>query len=160
MKKFLIILVGIIVVNLSCSKDKLCGCSPNYNPTLNLVVKNTIGDDLLSPTSSGYFSMAQIQLYYLGANGNQVPVRFSIRPKFSYGNNQFLYQTIFSEEIAGLAKGIDQSFFLKLGSNAPIELNLQVNNTTRRLDKLLINKLNSPADNALTSYVDIFYLVL
>jgi hypothetical protein len=163
MKKSIIVLIVLFTVNLACKKENiggggLCACSLVPNPRLNLVVKSATGTDLLNPETTGYFSASQIQLYYLGQNGNSIPVKFVVRQPFSYGNNKFLYYQIFSEEIATLAKNKTQSFYLKLGTQAPHELNLEVNYTTRRVEKLLINKVDSPVDNALLNYVDIFYL--
>jgi len=163
MKKFLIALAVIIIANFGCKKEDiggggLCACSVVPNPHLNLVIKSATGIDLLNPETTGYFSASQIQFYYLGQNGNSVPVKFFVRQPFSYGNNKFLYYQIFSEEIATLAKNKTQSFYLKLGTQAPHELNLEINYTTRRVEKLSINKVDSPVDNALLNYVDIFYL--
>jgi len=89
----------------------------------------------------------------------EIPYPLSLRCDRLFRTERINFHIIrFFLKIATLAKSKTQTFYLKLGTQAPYELNLEVNNTTRRVEKLAINTVDSPVDQALLNYVDIFYL--
>lgn len=146
MKKFIIALTLVFAVIFGCKKidesngGGLCACSPMQTAYLNLVIKNAAGDDLLNSTTSGSFAQNQIQLYTKDANGTMKQISFSIRPPFSYGADKFNYYQLMSQEVAILAKSIDNSYYLKLGNQAPYEVNLQVSSTLNKVEKVWVDK--------------------
>lgn len=155
------------VTNLGCKKitdsGGLCACSPISSAYLSLVIKGAAEEDLLSNKTPGAFANNQIQLYYKESNGAIKQISFILRQPFSYGNDQFKYFQLFSQEIAALPNGASTTFYLKLGDHAPYELKLQYNTYKNRIDKLLINDKEAPADTGkVSSYVDgnIFYLTI
>ncbi|TCC92086.1 hypothetical protein EZ428_10160 [Pedobacter frigiditerrae] len=170
MKKFTIAFAVLFVIIFGCKKidenngGGLCACSPVQSTAyLNLVIKNAGGEDLLSSTTTGSFSQSQILLYSKDANGIIKQISFSIRPPFSYGGNQFDYYQLMSQEIAILAKSIDNTYYLKLGNQAPYEVNLQVNSNLSKVEKVLIDKKEVPKETGkvATYYgMNIYYLNL
>ncbi|MFD2583596.1 hypothetical protein ACFSR6_13945 [Pedobacter vanadiisoli] len=147
MKKFLIILSAIFIVGLGCKKENiggggLCACSVLPGPSLMLVIKNSSDVDLLSPTSTGYFEKAKIQLYSKDANNVIKQLNFDIKQPFTYTNDaKITYYQLVSYEITRLSKSIDNTFYLKLGDAKVYELNLKVGNNS--IDKLLIDKIEA-----------------
>ncbi|RZK42973.1 MAG: hypothetical protein EOO90_04780 [Pedobacter sp.] len=161
MRKFLIALVLIIVANLGCKKeqigDGICACSPATGPSVFLVLKNAAGADLLDTKIAGSFQASQIELTHLKADGSRVPVRFVIRPPFSYDGEKFQYHQLTSEELARLATSVNEKFYLKLGNGPTYEVNLNRDANTR-VEKLLVNQVEVPSEAALKKYVDLFYI--
>lgn len=168
MKKFLIVLAIIIAANIGCKKididgGGLCACSPISYPSLNLVVKNASGADLLNAKTPGSFAVNQIQLYLVESNGNKKNINFSLRPPFSYGADQYVYYQIYSEQIITLTTSATSNFYIKLGDNREYKLNLQLNSTTKRLEKLLIDDVQANVEaGPVANYVNgkIFFLEL
>ena len=165
MKKFLIVLTIIIVANFGCKKeqigDGICACSPVSYPYLSLAIKNNMGQDLLSAGIAGAYTSDQIQLFQKNNNGTIKLLKFHIRPPFSYGNDQFKYNLLFSEEIIMLTKTMDQTFYLKLGDQPAFELNLQLHTTSKKVERLLINKNEAILDKgSVAAYLNIFYLTM
>jgi hypothetical protein len=169
MKKFSIAFTVLFVLIFGCKKideangGGLCACSPLPTAYLNLVIKNTAGNDLLNTATAGSFAQSQIQLYAKDAIGNIKQINFYIRSPFSYGNDKFNYNQLMSDEIATLAKSIDNTFYLKLGNQNPYEINLQVNSNFRKVEKVLIDKKEAPAETGkvATDYgMNIYYLNL
>ncbi|RZK60629.1 MAG: hypothetical protein EOO91_00635 [Pedobacter sp.] len=170
MKKFIVAFTVLFVVIFGCKKidenngGGLCACSPVQSTIyLNLVVKNTFGEDLLNSTTTGSVSQSQIQLYSKDANGVIKQISFSIRPPFSYGTDKFNYYQLFSQEIAILAKSTDNTYYLKLGNQAAYELNLEVNGSMNKVEKVLIDKKEAPKEvgKVATDYgMNIYYLIL
>ncbi|MES2419440.1 MAG: hypothetical protein V4541_14740 [Bacteroidota bacterium] len=163
MRKIIVVLAVLFTANLACKKeqigDRLCACSPVTYPYLSLVIKNSADQDLLNPVIAGYYSQDQIQLFQKEGNGTIKQLSFAVRPPFSYGKGQFIYYQLFSQEIVLLAKATDQVFYLKLGDRPAFELNLQVNNNSRKVEKLFIDKNDAPIDTGVVSqYTSIFYL--
>jgi hypothetical protein len=118
---------------------------------------------LFSIATAGSFAQSQIQLYAKDAIGNIKQINFYIRSPFSYGNDKFNYNQLMSDEIATLAKSIDNTFYLKLGNQNPYEINLQVNSNFRKVEKVLIDKKEAPAETGkvATDYgMNIYYLNL
>ncbi len=151
MKKILIVLSLLFIINLGCKKENiggggLCACSPiTPPPPLSLVIKNNADVDLLNPKTTGYFDKSQIQLYARDANNAIKQISFEIRQPFTYTANLKLdYYQLISSEIPYLAKSADQTFYLKLGDNMIYELNLKVTNNI--VDKLLIDKKEAPKE--------------
>lgn len=157
MKKILIALIALLVMNSSCKKAEDTGIVCDIPPPasyLSLVIKNNNGDDLLSDTIAGSYRKEQIQFYKKDANGTIKLMNFTIRPPFSYNtpyttNESFKYSQLATNEITVLAKSINDTFYLKLGNDKLYKLNLKVNNY--RLEKVLIDhqeavleKINNP----------------
>ncbi len=165
MKKFLIVIAVLFILNLGCKKiegggDRLCACSPITSPYLSLVIKNLSGADLLNPATTGYFAKEQIQLYTIDANGSERQLNFGIRTPFSYGTQQYNYYQLFSVELAVLAKSIENVFYLKLENGKIFELNAQTKGA--KLEKLLINKEQAPFEQPTMdtySYVNSIFLL-
>lgn len=148
MKKTLLVLAVLFIVNLGCKKTVdpgggLCACSILV-PTLSITIKNGNGLDLLNTENAGAFNQKDIQLYIKDANGNNKAIAFNIRPPFSYGTNQLNYFQLFSSEIISLIQKPDQSFFLKLGNNKEVELNITKGKD--RTEKLFVNKVEAPLE--------------
>lgn len=169
MKKIIIAFAVLFVVVFGCKKidetngGGLCACSPMPYAYMNLVIKNAGGEDLLNSATSGSFAQNQIQLYSKDANGNVKQINFFIRAPFSYGADKFNYNQLMSEEIAVLAKSIDNTFYLKLGNQTPYEINLQVNSNFRKVEKVLVDKKEAPKETGklATDYgMNIYYLNL
>lgn len=167
MKKFLLALTIIFIVNLGCKKiidsEKPCACSPVYYPSLNLVIKNAAGDDYLNTKTTGSFNKDNIQLYYKEANGNVKQVQFLIRQPFSYGSEQFKYFYLRSEEILSINNFSATVFYIKLGNNAAYELKIDFDKSKNKVEKLLINNNEAvAATGTLTNYQDgnMFYFTL
>jgi len=155
MKKILIAFLTLFIINLGCKKiddgGTLCACSLMPTTSLSFIIKNSAGEDLLNATTSGSYTSNQIQLISKGANGSIKQVSFFIRPSFSYGNEKFNFNQIFSEEIAVLAKTTQNSLYLKLGDDQPRLLRLTVGNY--KVEKLSIDNKELPmAINAPTNY--------
>ncbi|MGY3212979.1 hypothetical protein [Mucilaginibacter sp. HD30] len=163
MKKFLFVCFVIFVAGVGCKKTnigggRLCGCSPIQQPELMLVIKNAAGVDLLSDKNIGYYAKNNIQVFKKDANGNAVQLDFYIRPTFSYGNENFRFNTLFVNGLSTIRQS-GESIFLKLGSDPAYELKLQFNGTQPKIDKLLINNNEAEKDNGtVAQYANIFYL--
>ena len=163
MKKFLLICFVIFVAGVGCKKTNidgggLCGCSPIQQPELVLVIKNASGTDLLSDKNMGAYAKNNIQLFKKDASGNAVQLNFYIRPPFSYGNENFNFNTLFISGISAI-KQSGESIYLKLGNEPVYELKLQFNSTQPKIDKLFINNNEAEKDNGnVAKYADIFYL--
>ena len=149
MKKFIIVIAILFIANLGCKimddGGGLCACSPvRPSPYLSLVIKNSVGEDLLNATTAGSFAQNQIQLYTKDVNDVVKQISFSIRPPLSSNNEKFNYQQLLSQEIVILAKSIDNKFYLKLGTGEPLAVNLQVIENVNKVEKVLINNKEIP----------------
>jgi len=163
MKKFIIAFVILFVANLGCKKiidHPLCACSPITYPGFSLAVKNANGDDLLNAAIANSFTKEQIQLFQKDANGTTKQMSFYIRPPFDNTDIKFKYHQIISDEIVSLSAGTNKTFYLKLGTGATYELNLELNNGSRKVEKLLIDKKEAPmaTDTGIDKIINIFYL--
>lgn len=164
MKKFLFICAILFIANVGCKKMNidgggLCGCSPTTGPTFQLVIRNSFGEDLLNSKTSGAYSIDKIELYRKDVTGKVVPVNFSIRPPFSYGNESFSANSLYSADINYLFQASDKSIFLKLGGSKLYELTLQLNQQSAKVEKLLIDQKESEkAKGTIENYATIFYL--
>lgn len=163
MKKILIVLSLLFIINLGCKKENvggggLCACSLLAPPPLSLVIKSSADVDLLNPKTTGYFDKNQIQLFAKDANNVVKQISFEIRPPFTYAANQKLdYYQLTSSEIPYLAKSLEQTFYLKLGDSKLYELNLKV--TENMVEKLLIDKTAAPKEiqTGTGSYLESIY---
>lgn len=149
MKKILIALAALFIINLGCKKitdgGQPCACSPIQGPTLSLTIKSSTDADLLNSATTGYYNKDQIKLYSKDANNIIKQISFSIGQPFTYSNDlKLTYYQLRSDEIAALSKSIDNTFYLKLGDDKIYELNLKVNG--RLVEKLLINKVEAPKE--------------
>jgi hypothetical protein len=157
MKKFILVILAIFIAGAACKKP-LCGCSPMQQPELMLVIKNAAGSDLLNDKNTGAYAKSNIQLFKKDASGNAVQLGFNIRPPFSYGNENFNFNTLFATGLSGI-KQSGESIYLKLGNDPAYELKIQFSNTLPKLDKLFINNNEAEKDNGtVLKYMDIFYL--
>ena len=167
MKKFLLALVIVFLANLGCKKlDKsdggLCACSPVYEPTLVLVVKNAAGADMLNPATTGHFENNNIQLYYV-EGGTQKKLNFYVRIPFSYGNDKFNYYQLHSSDIIRQSATNNKEIYLKLGSNEPMKVSLELATDPKfEIKKLLLgNKEATAEQGSVKSYVqNMFYFNL
>lgn len=155
MKKILIAFLTLFIINLGCKKiddgGGLCACSLMPATSLSFIIKNSAGEDLLNAATPGAYTNNQIQLLSKDANGSIKQVSFFIRPSFSYGNEKFNFNQIFSEEIAALAKTTKNSLYLKLGNDEPRLLRMTVGDY--KVEKLLIDNIELPlAINTPTNY--------
>jgi len=167
MKKFIAVLFVVFVANFGCKKmdegNRLCACSPIQEPTLVLVLKNAENMDVLNPNTNGYFATNNIQLYYQEEGETQKQLNFYIRPSFSYGNEKFDYYQLYSSEIIRKATTANQNFYLKMGNNEPIKLNVEFDGNQKYLvSKLLVNGTEADAEKGgVVNYVrNIFYIKL
>jgi hypothetical protein len=164
MKKIIIVCVILFIANVGCKKTNidgggLCACSPVTAPELNLVIKNTAGDDLLNDKTAGAYSKDKIELFRKDGNGNIVPLNFSIRPPFSYGNEKFNFNLLTVPSISYLQTSDNNIVYLKLGEGKLHELSLQLNQGKYDLEKLLIdNKAAAKDTGNVAKYASIFYL--
>ncbi len=146
MKKFLIVCFLLFTVSVACKKenvggDALCACSLMAAPTLQLAVMGNEGKDLLNTTISGAYGEGQIQLYQKDNAGNMKQIQFRIKAPFNAGNEKFGYYQIESAEIIALVnQNANQVFYLKLGSRAPLEISMSMQQDKRLINKLLIDK--------------------
>ena len=158
MKKFLIALTVLFIVNVGCKKEnigggRLCGCSPVVGPELNLTIKTSAGADLLSSQTIGAYTKDKISLFRKDADGKEIVVGFDIRPPFDYGNNKFTFNSL-HVYLSGITPA--DPLYLKLGSKV-YTLNIQV--ATYMLDKLLIDSKEAEKDKTtLANYMTMFYL--
>ncbi|MEJ5996192.1 hypothetical protein WG904_17315 [Pedobacter sp. Du54] len=166
MKKTIIILLALFTVNLACKKEDiggggLCACSYISYMGLNLSIKDAANQDLLNPATSNSFTANQIQLYKKAANGDKIAISFTIRPPFNYQNGKFEYFQIFSDEIGRITNSIHDTYYLKLGDHEPYVLNLGINTTNKKTDRLLIDSKEAQKENNLPSEYpfNIFYLI-
>ncbi len=168
MKKLLIALLITITASLGCKQEEigggeLCDCPAVTAPSLNLVIRDAAGEDLLYSKSKGYFSPSQIKLYVTETSGNVKNIEFTIRPPFTYGGNQFRFYQLSSPQIVSFVSSTSGIFYIKLGDNAPHKLTLKINGSTGRVDRLLINDneaaVETDADKNISNG-SIFYLDL
>jgi hypothetical protein len=167
MKKIIIVFIVLFVANLGCKKlsksdGGLCACSPITYPGFALVIKNAANLDLLNPANKEAYVLNQIKLFQKDDKGVEKQVLFAIRPTFSYGSEKFNYYQLYSEEIGLLARKSQQSFYLKLADGTPYELNLEFKDGIYKVQKLLIDKKEAPAETGELAKYDtsIFYLNL
>lgn len=153
MKKFVIAFAVLFVIIIGCKKldedngGGICACSPVQTAYLSLVIKNANGDDLLNTATAGSFAQNQIQFYVKDANGVIKEINFSIRAPLTFNNEKLNYHQFVSQEIATMAKSVENKFYLKLGSGEPLLVNLQVSSNLSKVDKLLIDSKEVPKDN-------------
>lgn len=163
MKKFILICAILFVVNVGCKKmnvggEGLCACSPITGPELNLVVQNAAGLDLLASTNTGSYTKEKIELYRKDSEGKVVPLNFGIRSPFSYGDEKFSKNFLFSNDLRSTSTNGSSILFLKLGDKV-YELNLVFNKEKFDVDRLLIDNKEVEKDKGTVSnYLSIFYL--
>lgn len=145
MKKFLIILSIILAVNISCKKiNPLCACSPMPATSFNLVIKDANGNDLLNSSTPGFIAQNKIQLYSIDGNSVVKQISFSIRQPYVSGTSRFEYNQLSSEEIALKVKDTNSNFYLKLGDDKLVQINLIVSSNI--VDKAYLNKIEAPIE--------------
>lgn len=169
MKKFFIVLAIVFVANLGCKKigidggGGLCACSPAVDaPYLSLVITSSEGTDLLNKVNAGSINQNEIQLYKKEPDGSIKAISFAIRPPFTAGTEQFDYFQLFSIELAQLAKTAGDTFYLKLKDQATLDLSLQVNSNSKKVEKLFVNGTEAAIEaGPISKYVPspIFYLI-
>jgi len=159
MKKFILVSLILFITGVGCRKvNPLCGCSPLQSPELMLVIKNAAGEDLLDSKTSGYLSKDKIKLFKKDAKGIETQLTFYVRPPFSYGNDKFNFNSLYSFDFPYSSAG-EGTFYLKTGDDPAYELKVKVNSNINGLDKLLIDNKEAEKDNGtIAKYVTIFYL--
>ena len=164
MKKFLIMCAILFIANVGCKKTnigggRLCGCSPVVGPQLNLVIRNSAGEDLLNDKTARAYSKDKIEFFMKDGNGKVVPISFGIRPPFSYSDGKFNFNTLFSDAIGVMQESTDKVIYLKLGSGGLHELKFTVNAHKLDMEKLLIDdKEPERAKSNAANFPLIFYL--
>jgi hypothetical protein len=165
MKKFILVCAILFIANVGCKKMNLdgggvCGCLPIEGPEFNLVIKNSAGDDLLSSSTAGPYSKDNIQMYRKDNEGKMIPILFAIRPPFSYGDEKFKYNFLYTTNIRISANTQTDHIYLKLGNDQPYEMTLHLKSNGRlSVQRLLIDQKETEkeADN-LSKYASFFYL--
>jgi len=167
MRKFLIAFLIVFVAHVGCKKmdvggDTLCGCSPVSPPSLNLIIKNSAGQDLLDEKTANAFTKETIQVYRYDETGKVVQLPFLIRPPFKYGDQSFAnyllsLPALFFESVSASPKT-----YLKLGNQEPYEVELLTENNNQKISgKVFINKQEIPGEKTTTNgFVPIFYLTV
>jgi hypothetical protein len=164
MKKFTIVCIILFIAGVGCKKTNidgggLCACSPKVEPELSLVIKNNAGDDLLNDKTAGAYSKDKIELFRKDGDGKIIPINFSIRPPFSYGDEKFNFNLLYTSGISYLQKPADNIIYLKLGEGKLYELNVQLNKGKYAIEKLLIDNKEAEKDKGnVAKYAAIFYL--
>lgn len=165
MKKFFLISIVLFIVSIGCKKDNvggtgLCACSPVRGPELNLVIKNVAGDDLLNDKTAGAYTKESISLYRKDASDKIIPLDFTIRPGFSYGEQKFNFNLLNLGNLGFLQQRPAEIIYLKLGGQEAQELYLQLNQGKYAVDKLTIGNKEALKDSGdVAKYVDIFYMI-
>jgi len=160
MKKFLIVCVLLFIAGVGCKKldidggGGLCACSPISGPAFHLVIKNTAGEDLLNENTTGAYSKGKIEFFRKDEAGKVIPLGFSIRPPFTYGEHKVDFNVFYASDLNFLQAVPSPALYLKLGEKL-YELNLQLKIGE---EKLLIDKKEAEKD-AFPNYLPIFYLV-
>ena len=163
MKKFLIVCMILFTAGVGCKKmdyggGDLCACSPIEAPGLNLVIKNSAGDDLLSEKTVGAYTKDNIQLFRKDVNGKVIPINFSIRPPSTFGEQKFNFNFLYAPELNSLQTQTDKTVYLKLGGGEPYELLLDLSKPGE--GSLFINKKAAEREKgAVSLYLPIFYLI-
>jgi len=164
MKKFITCFL-FIFIGLSCTKETapiLCGCSPIEVPSLSLVIKSANDADLLDPAVKGAYLRDGIKLFYKEGDGTEKQVEFFIRPPFGYGNDgaKFNFHQI-RFNLISKSQSPDGIYFPRLSAAAePETLQIEMNNTTKQLDKVTINGVDNPVETSLPqAYGTIYSLV-
>ena len=162
MKKILFVCMILFIASVACKKEDvggggLCACSPIQVPTINLVIKNSSGGDLLSDKTNGYYDKNKIQLTRKDATGKTITVDFNIRTPFSYGNEKFDYHYLSIP--VGFLQTTDNLIYLKLGDSKTYELKIALNQGKYDLNTLLIDNKEAVKENGnVAKYTTIFYL--
>ena len=165
MKKFMLVCAILFIANVGCKKMNvdgggLCGCSPVESPEFNLAIRNIAGDDLLSNSSSGAYNKSNIQLYRKDAEGKAVPIVFSIRQPFSYGDEKFKYNLLSTSDLRFNPETQKDVIYLKLGDEPPYELTMQLKPNGRySVQQLLIDQKEAEkGEGNLAKFVSVYYL--
>jgi hypothetical protein len=139
-RKLIFVCVVLVLSGVSCKK--ICACSP-AQADLFLVVRNAVNKDLFNPSTLGHLTKDDVSLYTEGLNGQVNPVRFDLNPPMS--DRVTDYQIRVSTIEAVLYKS--PIVYLKLGSqNAPYTLDITISKDGRKIDRLLIDGKNIPAN--------------
>ena len=163
MKKFLIVCAILFIAGVGCKKmdydgSNPCGCSPIEPPGLNLVIKNTAGDDLLNEKTVGAYAKDNIQLFIKEVNGKETPINFNIRPSSAFGDEKFNFNLLSSWGFYFLPKQANKTVYLKLGDSEPYELLLDLSKPAEA--SLLINKKAAEREKSgVGRSLPIFYLI-
>lgn len=161
MKKFLFVCAVLFIGSVGCKKmnidgNGLCACSPISQPELTLVIKNAAGDDLLNDKTSGAYTKEKIELYTKDEAGKVIPISFSIRQPFNYGDEKFNFYQLNSG--IGFIQKKSSTVYLKLGDSKVYELNIELNEGSYLLNKLLIDQKEAQKDlGTVLKYKSIFY---
>jgi hypothetical protein len=162
MKKILFVCMVIFIASVACKKEDvggggLCACTVLAAPSLNLVIKNSAGSDLLSDKTTGYYEKSKIQITRKDASGKVSVVDFNIRAPFSYGNEKFNYNYL-NIPISFL-QAADNTVYLKLGDGKTYELKITLNEQKYGLEKVLIDNKEVEKDQGnVAKYTTIYYL--
>lgn len=166
MKKFLIVSVMLFIASVGCKKmdiggDNVCGCSPvTEGPELNLVIRNSAGQDLLSTSSATAVTKDQIKLYRDEGNGNIRQIPFEILPPFSYGEEKFGSNYLYTRSVQWNSSTQTDVIYLKIGDDEPYELTIRMKPEGRfSVHTLLINqKPAAKGEGNLAKFKAVYYL--
>jgi hypothetical protein len=163
-KKFMIVCIILFIAGVGCKKANidgggLCGCSFAVSPDFHLVIKNQAGEDLLSETKTGAYTKSNIELFRKDDEGRSIPVNFSIRPPFSYGNEKFKYYQLYAMTLTFLQKTGTGVLYLKLDKKI-YELSLELNQGKYQVERMLIDKKAAEKElGTMANFASVFYLV-
>ncbi|RYG22169.1 MAG: hypothetical protein EOO07_00635 [Chitinophagaceae bacterium] len=99
MKNFILLLIIIANIQLSCCK---CGPPPKFSGPIfsfNLVVKNLSGEDLLNPASVGGYKKDEIKLYNQMVDGSKKAIVFTVNKPLTASNQKLEYFQLHSTQI-------------------------------------------------------------
>lgn len=152
MKKLLFVCAVLILSGISCKK--ICACSPAY-ASLFLIVKNDIGKDVFNPSTSGYYAKDRLSFYAEDVNGKIYAIRYDINPPIPSKLSDYQIRVADIPAIVSSSNKI----YLKFGSLKAHELTLTLSKDLRKIDQLLINGKNIPADKR-SGLSSLFYFSL
>ena len=154
MKKLLVILAVLASLNLSC--DRKCGCSPPPPPRpLQLVFLSQSGEDLLSPYTTGAFSLNEIKLYKNSPDGPAI--KFDIKKPVPAGEEKIAFYHLISDELSRYGSGpnwfSNEIPYIQFRNEQPVKINI-LYDSNRKIDLYLngyeiIKEDKAPYQNSL-----------
>ncbi len=120
-----------------------------------MIVKNGNGQDAFNPSTNGYYTKDQLSFYAEDVNGQTHAIRYGINPPIPSILSDYQIHVTDIPAIVSSSRKI----YLKIGGLKTYELALTLSKDLRKIDQLLIDGKNIPADkrSALSS---LFYFSL
>ncbi|WP_449437399.1 hypothetical protein [Pedobacter steynii] len=112
----------------------------------------------MSDKIAGAYSKDDIKVFQKTADGKETPVKFSIRPPFSYGDEKFNFNSLLIG-LDFLANASGSKILLKLGDSKVYELSFVLNEGRYDINKLLIDsKEAEKGQGDVAKYARIYYV--